>query len=91
MKKYILNIVEGDILLVDNPNIVSKKVMEFLEDKMLTLVTKSSVKSRLPITILNPELIIKETDFFAFSLKKNLKEILNCYNSRYYNLYMYLQ
>lgn len=71
----VLNIQEGDILLVDDLDVRSQKVLAFLENKVeIVIFRKAGKKSQqLPFTLINAkDLQITESQFFAFVDKKQL-------------------
>ena len=80
-KQHFLNIAKNDILLVDNPNIISNEVVGFLKGKVDAIITKapasSKVRQKCGITLINLEGIsIEETNLFAFASRKELENIL---------------
>ncbi len=80
-KQHLLNIAKNDILLVDNPNIMSNEVVGFLKGKVDAIITRvpASVKVRqkYDITLINPEGIkMEETALFAFASKKELENAM---------------
>ena len=80
-KQHFLNIAKNDILLVDNPDIISNEVVGFLKGKVDAIITKSpassKVRQKCGITFVNFEgMNIGETNLFAFASKKELENIL---------------
>lgn len=80
-KQHLLNIAKNDILLVDNPNIISNEVVGFLKGKVDAIITKapasSKIRQKCGITLINLEGIsIEETNLFAFASRKELENIL---------------
>src|SRR3989338_5333635 len=58
-KMHLLNIAKNDILLVDNPNIISEEVAGFLKEKVDAIITKapasSKIRQKSGITFVNLE------------------------------------
>ena len=80
-KQHLLNIAKNDVLLVDNPNIISNEVVGFLKGKVGIIITKvpasSKIRQKCGITFVNLEGIdIEETNLFAFASKKEIENIL---------------
>lgn len=80
-KQHLLNIAKNDILLVDNPNMISNEVVGFLKGNVNVIITKvpasSKVRQKCSITFVNPEGInIEETNLFAFAPRKEIENIL---------------
>ena len=80
-KRHFLNIAKNDILLVDNPNIISNEVVGFLKGKVDAIITKapasSKIRQKCGITLINLEGIsTEETNLFAFASKKEIENIL---------------
>src|SRR3989338_6419099 len=80
-KQHILNIAKNDILLVDNPNIISNYVVDFLKGKVGIIITRvpasSKIRQKCGITFVNLEGIsIEDTNLFAFASKKEIENIL---------------
>jgi len=80
-KQHLLNIAKNDILLVDNPNIISNEVINFLKEKVGIIITKapasSKIRQKCGITFVNPEGInIEETNLFAFVPRREIENIL---------------
>lgn len=77
-KNKILNIRKDDILLVDNPNIVSRNVVDLLKDNVFLIVYKNHINKKiekdLPFIFINANnLKIDEDKYFGFVEKKNLE------------------
>ncbi|MFH1054149.1 MAG: DUF460 domain-containing protein [Candidatus Woesearchaeota archaeon] len=78
-KNKILKIEEGDILLVDNPSVVSYKVLSYLKDKVSIIVSKKKIdnsflgKYRMSI-ISDKNLDLAENEYYAFVDKKQLEK-----------------
>jgi uncharacterized protein len=79
-KKSFLNIVKNDVLLVNNLDIISKEVVEFLKGKVRAIVTKvpnNKVKEKYDFVFIDyNKLVIEENEFFAITSKKNLDDAL---------------
>ncbi len=80
-KQHFLNIEKNDILLVDNPNIISNEVINFLEGKAGIIITKTAasgkIRQKCGITFVNLERMgIEETELFAFAPRKEIENIL---------------
>ena len=80
-KQHFLNIAKNDILLVDNPNIISNEVVDFLKEKVGIIITKvpasSKIRQKCGITFVNLEgMGMEETNLFAFASKKEIENIL---------------
>ncbi len=80
-KHHLLNIAKNDILLVDNPNIISNEVINFLKEKVNVIITKipasSKIRQKCGIILINLEGIsIEETNLFAFASRKEIENIL---------------
>ena len=80
-KQHLLNIAKNDVLLVDNPNIISNEVVGFLKGKVGIIITKvpasSKIRQKCGITFVNLEGIsIEDTNLFAFASKKEIENIL---------------
>ena len=80
-KQCLLNIAKNDILLVDNPNIISDDVVNFLKGKVGIIITKATASSKIRqkcgITLINLEGInVEETNIFAFASRKEIENIL---------------
>ena len=80
-KMHLLNIAKNDILLVDNPNIISEEVAGFLKGKVDAIITKapasSKIRQKSGITFVNLEGInIEETNLFAFAPRREIESIL---------------
>tara|TARA_Y100000310_G_scaffold262781_1_gene272575 strand:- start:506 stop:1660 length:1155 start_codon:yes stop_codon:yes gene_type:complete len=78
-KKDKLNIIENDILLVDNPNIISNQIIKQLEDKIYYCITKTppskKITAETDIIFLNAkDLDIKELKDFALITKNSLEK-----------------
>jgi len=77
-KKSFLNIEEGDLLMVQNPGSISKKVVDELRGKVKVIITQNIPKSREPeFVFLKPDgVIIRESAHFAIAEKKAIDEAL---------------
>ena len=74
-KNRLLNINEGNILLVEDPNIISQDVIEKLKDKVNIILYKKTIsekiRNRLKFTFINcKNLSVFETEHFAFIEKE---------------------
>lgn len=87
-KNKTLKIVEGDVLLVENPNEYSESTINKLKEKVSIVFYKNEIskktEEKLPFVFLNiKNLIIYETDIFAiikkedFEAQKKKKDFLN--------------
>ena len=76
--KSFLNIGKDDILLVDNPSSISKKVVDSIKGKVKIIITSRVPRSKEPgFVFLKPDdIIIKESTFFAIAQKKAVEEAL---------------
>ena len=77
-KNKVLNIKKGDIILVDDPNIVSNEVVELLKDKMFIVVYNKplspKIENILPFVFINSKnLRIEEDRYFGFVDKKQFE------------------
>lgn len=77
-KNRILNIQKNDILIVDNPNIASKAVIDLLKNKIFVVVYKkpisNKVESGLPFVFINAKnLKIDENRYFGFIEKRHFE------------------
>ena len=77
-KNKTLNIQRNDILLVDNPNIVSGNVVDFLKEKVFIIVYKKQINKKieqeLPFVFINASnLKIDEDKYFGFVDKKHFE------------------
>ncbi len=75
-----LNIQENDILLVDNPNIVSKKVIEKLKPLIQFVIYRNPPRKNLdlPFILLDArEFALNETNFLASIDKKEFEKVKN--------------
>ena len=77
-KNRILNIKKNDIILVDDPNIVSSEVVELLRDDILIIAYKQpigpKIKGSLPFVFINSKnLKIEEDKYFGFVDKKHFE------------------
>jgi hypothetical protein len=80
-KRRLLNIEEGDILLVDDPNIFNSKVIEKLKNKVRVIIHKkklNEVMKKLPFCFIeHKNLGLTETEFFAIVGKEALNRELD--------------
>ena len=77
-KNNALNIQRNDILLVDNPNIFSSSVIDYLKEKVFVVVYKKpiakKIENRLPFVFISAEnLNIEEDEYFGFVEKKHFE------------------
>lgn len=75
-KRRILDIKRNDILLVNDPNIVSDSLVEFLKSKIFLIVHKKpiskKIENNLPFIFMNAKNIkIDEEKYFGFAEKKH--------------------
>ncbi|MDP7180276.1 MAG: DUF460 domain-containing protein [Candidatus Woesearchaeota archaeon] len=100
-KKDMLNIMDGDVLLVEDPDVISEKAIEILKENVKVIVYKKpvskKVESRLPFVFVDSKkLNIEENGYFAlvdkkeFDLEKNkvnmLSKVIQDYkNERLFN------
>jgi predicted RNase H-like nuclease (RuvC/YqgF family) len=96
-----LNIMDGDVLLVEDPDVISEKAIEILKENVKVIVYKKpvskKVESRLPFVFVDSKkLNIEENGYFAlvdkkeFDLEKNkvnmLSKVIQDYkNERLFN------
>lgn len=76
-KNKVLDIKRNDMLLVDDPNIVSNEIVELLKDKVFVIAYKKPVslkiENSLPFVFINSKnLKIEEDRYFGFVDKRNL-------------------
>lgn len=81
-KNKILNIQNRDILLVDNPNIITQKTVDALKSMVEVIVCKQKISPKLSkqlkfIFINADKLNIEETEFFAVVPKQELEKEKN--------------
>jgi len=76
--KKFLNISKDDILMVNNPSSISKKVIDNIKDKVRIIITKRIPRSKEQdfVFIKPDDIVIKESTFFAVADKKAIKEAL---------------
>lgn len=77
-KNKVLNIKKNDIVLVDDPNIVSNEVVELLKDKVFIIVhnkpLSQKIENSLPFVFINSKnLKIEEDRYFGFVDKKQFE------------------
>ena len=77
-KNKILNIQRNDILLVDNPDIVSKDVIELLKNNVFVIINKKPISKKiensLPFIFINAKnLKIDEDKYFGFVERKHFE------------------
>ncbi|MEK6891896.1 MAG: hypothetical protein AABX25_01800, partial [Nanoarchaeota archaeon] len=77
-KNRILNIKKSDIILVDDPNIVSGEVVELLRDEIFIIAYKQPISPKiedsLPFVFINSKnLKIEEDKYFGFVDKKHFE------------------
>lgn len=77
-KNKILNIGRNDIILVDNPNILSNEVAHLLKDKVFVIIYKEPVSRKietaLPFVFISASnLKIEETEHFGFIEKRHFE------------------
>ncbi|MBI2652942.1 DUF460 domain-containing protein [Candidatus Woesearchaeota archaeon] len=77
-KNKIINIQRNDILLVDDPNIVSNDVVDLLKNRVFTIVYKKPISKKveniLPFVFINAKnLKIDEDKYFGFVERKNFE------------------
>lgn len=80
-KQHLLNIAKNDILLVNDPNIISDEIVDFLKGKVGIIITRipasSKIRQKCSITFINLKGIsMEETNLFAFASKKEIENIL---------------
>jgi predicted RNase H-like nuclease (RuvC/YqgF family) len=80
-KKEFLNIKKEDILLLNNPDIISDHVIDFLKEKVSVVIAKTDVskkiRERCPFIFLKySDLNIQEDEFFAVVSKVELNQKL---------------
>lgn len=80
-KKELLNIEKDDILLVENPSIISENVMAFLKDKVSIILTKNPISGKIrekySFSFVDCKKIrMEDGDFFAIAPKKEIQELL---------------
>ena len=84
LRNEILNIKRNDILLVDNPNIVSYGIADFLKNRVFVIVHKKPVNRKtesLPFIFISAKsLKINENDYFGFVDKKHFEAEKNKVN-----------
>jgi len=78
LKNKIINIQKNDVLLVDNPNIVSNALIELLKDKIFVIVHRNpiskKIENNLPFIFINAKnLEIEEFPFFGFVEKSDFE------------------
>ncbi len=81
-KNRLLNIRKNDIILVDDPNIASEDVVEFLKERVFVIVNKKPVSrkidNRLPFILIDSKnLNIDEDKYFGFVDKKQFESEKN--------------
>ena len=75
--KQFLKIREGDILLVKDPNIVSHKLLEILQDKVKIIITREKVTVKKGFVYLNASnLKLKQIEDYAIVGKQDLEREL---------------
>lgn len=76
--KKFLDIGQNDILMINNPSSISKKVIDKLKGKVEIIITKKIPRSKEPAFVfLKPDnVIIKESTFFAIADKKAIEKAL---------------
>jgi len=79
-KKNILNIGEGDVLLVKDPDIFSEKAINEIKGKINIIIYKKpvskNVESRLPFIFINGStLSIEEDEYFGVTSRKDFEKI----------------
>ncbi|MBI2650245.1 hypothetical protein HYX04_02935 [Candidatus Woesearchaeota archaeon] len=77
-KNKILNVQKNDILLVDDPNILSSGVVDFLKNKIYVIVHKKPVSKKieaeLPFLFISAKsLKIDEDKYFAFVERRHFE------------------
>lgn len=77
-KNRLLDIKKNDIILVDDPNIVSGEVIEFLKDKVFVAVKKAPISKKIErdmpfVFIISKSLSIDEDRYFGFVDKKQFE------------------
>ncbi len=77
-KNKVLNIQKNDIILVDNPNIVSNEVIDLLKNKVFMIVykklTSKKIEESLPFVFINAKnLKIDEDKYFGFIEKRHFE------------------
>ncbi len=77
-KNRFLNIDEGDILLVDEPNIFNNKLIEKLKSKVEIIIHKKALNratKKLPFVFINcKDLDLTETKYFAIASREELRK-----------------
>lgn len=76
VKNKILNIKQGDVLLVDNPNIFSEKTINALKNRVDVIISKKNVNKKIRENldfIDDSKLKITESKFFAIVNKKDFE------------------
>jgi len=81
-KNKLLNIKQDDIILVENPNIVSNKTLDYLRELVNIIVCKNNISQKLRdesgfIFINSKELKIAENELFGLVNKKMFDKIKN--------------
>lgn len=79
-KKDLLNIAKNDILLVNNPNITSKNIINYLKNKVRIIITKIPASSKIIEDFLfidEKRLKIEEDEFFAVAKRGDIDKIVN--------------
>ena len=77
-RNKILNIQRNDVLLIDNPNIISNNVIDFLKNKVFVIVHKKpmskKIENSLPFVFINAKnLKIDEDKYFGFVERKHFE------------------
>ena len=77
-RNRLLDIKKNDIILVDDPNIISGEVIEFLKDKVFVVVSKKQVSKKIErelpfVFIISKSLSIDEDRYFGFADKKQFE------------------
>lgn len=78
-KNRILNIQEGDVLLVEEPNIISKNVIDYLKQRVQIIINKKAISKKLQqelsfIFIESKKLKIEEDKYFATVSKDSFEK-----------------
>lgn len=76
--KNFLNITKDDILMVNNPSSISKKVIDNLKEKIKIIITNKIPRSKeFDFVFIKPDnIIIKESTFFAIAEKNAIEKAL---------------
>lgn len=81
-KKGFLNIKDGDILLVKDPDIISERVVDEIKDKVNSIFYKKpisrKIESKLPFVFINAnDVNIEENEYFGILNKEEFEKVKN--------------